>query len=186
MLAAALLGMAAPAWGQVPELVNYQGLLLDANGLPIGGSVNIEIGVWNDPNSTSLGDLLYQEAHTGVGVVDGVFDLQLGGGAFPVGTFDAALFSDPDRWLQLIVEGQSLSPRQRLLSVPYAMQCQEAVTADDAAQLAGLPASDYQLRVSGGCSVGSYIRAINPNGTVVCGTDARATSTRRRATRTSI
>jgi hypothetical protein len=44
----------------------------------------------------------------------------------PVGRFDADLFSDVNRWLEVRVDGQALTPRQIIGSVPWALIAQQA------------------------------------------------------------
>jgi hypothetical protein len=64
-----------------------------------------------------------------------------------------------------------LTPDQRFTSTPYALQAEEAKTADDADLLDGQDSSAFQQRVSGTCAVGSSIREIASNGTVTCEAD---------------
>jgi hypothetical protein len=89
--------------------------------------VSLTLEIWNHPVSTSAADRLYQELHADVSVLDGVFQVELGTGSLPSGTFGAELFAQPDRWLQVAIDGELLGPRQRLLSVPYALQSQQCV-----------------------------------------------------------
>ena len=51
----------------------------------------------------------------------GGFSVQLGLGTSPFGTFRAALFSDLDRWLEVVVDGEVLVPRQIIGSLPWAL-----------------------------------------------------------------
>jgi hypothetical protein len=52
--------------------------------------------------------------------------VQLGLGTSPSGTFDAALFSDVNRWLEVVVGTDVLIPRQIIGSVPWALIAQQA------------------------------------------------------------
>ncbi len=104
-----------------PPHVAYQGLLLDEQGIALSGSVDIEVEIYD---AAVGGSALYEERHPGVEVSQGVFGIELGGGAeqSPPGGFSAALFTAPgERWLQVTVDGERLAPRQQLLSVPYAL-----------------------------------------------------------------
>ena len=56
----------------------------------------------------------------------GGFSVQLGLGTSPSGTFDAALFADVDRWLEVVVGIEVLTPRQVIASVPWALVAQQA------------------------------------------------------------
>ena len=137
-----------------PEDTTYQGLLLDSGGEPVAGPVNIEVGIWD---SLVGGTRLYGETHSGVALVDGVFNLLLGTGSGVVGGFDADLFTAQNRYLELIVDAEVLNPRQPFSSVAYALQSGEsdaaayADTAGDADTVDGSHAAslDQSAHVSG-------------------------------------
>ena len=135
---------APAAWSQ--EAV-YQGRLTDENGVPQTGSVAmIELGIYD---SEIAGTFLYEELHTNVPLSDeGVFSILLGGGTPTFLTYDASLFTGTmPRYLEVVVNGELLSPRQRIGTVPTALVAEElasdaplqsrvtdAQTAADAAQ----------------------------------------------------
>ncbi len=98
----ALTLLAAPAFAQVPQDMTYTGRLVDNLGDPLVGPVNLELRVFDAETS---GTQLYSEEHLGV-VLDaaGGFSVQLGMGTSPSDTFDAALFSDVDRWIEVEVD----------------------------------------------------------------------------------
>jgi hypothetical protein len=102
-----------------PLLIGYQGAVFDLDGLPAEGSVDVEVAVFD---RASGGTALYRETHGGVALVDGTFDLQIGGGTVTRGSLDADTFAGDQTWLELSVEGDVLGPRQRLVSVPYALR----------------------------------------------------------------
>ena len=52
--------------------------------------------------------------------------MRLGTGSLKVGAFDGALFSGVNRYLEVVVDGEILTPRQPLSSVPYALQAEQA------------------------------------------------------------
>jgi hypothetical protein len=123
----------AAASAAPPPDVTYQGRLLDPSGEPLAGPVDLEIRVFDQP---AAGTELYRGQHPGVALADGVFGVQLGTGASPVGSFDAALFAQMNRWLEVAVDGEMLAPRQAFSSVAYALQAEHAQTASFA-ELAG-------------------------------------------------
>ena len=123
---ACLLAVAGAAFAAPPEDTTYQGRLLDAAGDPLAGSVEIEIGVWTLPTG---GFRLYSETHSRVDLVDGIFEILIGTGESPFGFFNAALFAGENRYLEVIVEGEVLAPRQPFSSVAYALRSDQSETA---------------------------------------------------------
>lgn len=126
-----VLSLLLPALTQadVPNLGSYQGMLLDPNGAPLTGSANLVLRIYDDPISIDPASLLYEEAHSATPVLDGVFSVVLGQASSASGPFGAPLFAAPDRWLEVEVEGEILSPRQPFTAVPYAFQAQQCIEA---------------------------------------------------------
>lgn len=108
--------MALPVHAQPPALINYQGRLVDGPNL-ISGTLMIEMRLYD---AASGGTLLYTDFHPAVEAVDGLFDVQIG--ANPTFGNLATALDSPQVWLELEVDSILLSPRERLVSVPYAMQ----------------------------------------------------------------
>jgi microcystin-dependent protein len=109
-----------PAVAQsVPPLINYQGLLSDASGVPLAsGSHDLVFSLYASPEATT--SVWGPEAHESAQVVQGRFNVILGS-TVPLG----AAFSGPDRWLGVSVSPEAeITPRQRVLSTPYAMTAQ--------------------------------------------------------------
>lgn len=107
-----------------PGMINYQGLLTDDSGDPIDGSVDLEFAIYDTTNG---GASLWSEAHPGVVVTQGDFQVALGSTA----PLDSELFADDARWLETRVDGVTLTPRRRLLAVPYALRAGVAEVALD-------------------------------------------------------
>lgn len=123
-----LLLSVSPALAAGPNAVSYQGYIQNTDGTALSGTADLRMGVWSDPVSTANSHLLYLEQHDSVAVENGLFSLPLGGGTVQLGAFDANLFAESDRWLEVTVNGEALSPRTRFLSVPYALQARQAET----------------------------------------------------------
>lgn len=103
-----------------PTDMSYQGLLRDAGGgAPLAGPVDLGIAIWDAPSG---GTVVYEETHTGVALNRGVFHISVGVGAPVKGAFDFSTFSEPERHLEVTVNGETLSPRQSVGSVPYTFE----------------------------------------------------------------
>jgi hypothetical protein len=105
-----------------PQLINYQGTLTNDQGQPLDGTYNLTFKVYA---TAAGGSALWTQTIGSVAVVDGLFNVILGGAGFPSG-----LFTAPDRWLGITVGGGAeLTPRMRFTSVPWALRSTVADTA---------------------------------------------------------
>jgi hypothetical protein len=113
-----------------PDLLNYQGVLRDASGQPLHGSHDV---VFRFFSAAIAGNEILVDAHNAVGgnpvvVSGGLFDVALGGGTVSDGSGPGtyAALSDVFRdhaqvWLAIQINGETLSPRLRVLASAYAM-----------------------------------------------------------------
>ena len=122
-------GLAAPASSVVPGQLNYQGLLLDDVGDTVQGAVALDFALYD---ALTGGTQLWAESHPAVPVVDGVYDVVLGSTT----PLTASLVSGGALFLEITVAGETLVPRQQLLSVPYALRSAVAETTLD---VGGIP-----------------------------------------------
>ncbi len=104
---ASLTGAAA-----IPAKINYQGVLKNAAGAKIDGTVDIDLSLLPLGGGTAV----FSESHSGVSVVGGLFSLKIGG----VNDMSAVSF-DVAYELELTVDGDLLSPNTPLCSAPYAL-----------------------------------------------------------------
>lgn len=125
-VALALLGPAS-VMAQAEARIHYQGVLLDSSGNPLDGVTTVTFRLYDAPTG---GNLLWSE-NPHVTVSEGVFSVLLGHG----GSIVPGLFDSGERWLELEVGGEILSPRQPIASVPRAL---------NAERLQGLTAGDLQ------------------------------------------
>ncbi len=100
---------------QIPQLINYQGILADNAGDEITGTRSIQFLIYDAATS---GSLLWSETQS-VDVEDGLFNVLLGS----VDPIPYELFEMPERFLAIKVDADNeMLPRQRLSSVGYAFQ----------------------------------------------------------------
>jgi hypothetical protein len=140
-----------------PFLINYQGKLTSPAGEALEGSYEVAFRIYD---AAAAGNLLWEETQP-VSVQVGIFNVLLGAGLQTPGTadFNHELFIADDRWLAVVVNAEEMEPRQRITSVAYAFQAEEAGLLD------GHPASDF-LSASGpseitGASDGPMVKVIN-------------------------
>jgi len=109
--------------GGAPLLLNYQGRLADpATSLPKpDGTYTITFKIHD---AETGGALIWSETQV-VTLTRGLFNVLLGNST----ALSASDFDGTSRWLELEVEGETLSPRVRMVSVPYAIQAEEAKNA---------------------------------------------------------
>ncbi len=123
LVVVALLSHAAEAQPAtpVPQLLNHEGLLRGADGLPMDDPVVLRLTIHDVPEG---GLPLWTEQYQ-VQPVEGYYRLTLGLQDSLEGIFDAA---DQERYLGISIDGDpQLSPRHRLLSVPWALVANNVV-----------------------------------------------------------
>jgi hypothetical protein len=112
-----LIGVATVT-ADVPQKMNYQGRLTDNLGDPVTTTVSMTFTIYD---AETVGESIWSEIHPSVSVVDGLFDVILGEGTPAVPIHDT-VFSGDDRWLEITVGGEKITPRVQLITVPYAMR----------------------------------------------------------------
>lgn len=149
---------ATPTDGVVPALMNFGGVLVDANGKPLTGMVGVTFFLYKDSQG---GSPLWLETQNVQPDSAGRYKVALGS-ASNRGLPPELFVSGEARWLGVQIQGQAEQPRVLLLSVPYALK------AGDAQTVGGLPPSAFVMAVpmggtSGATSQGgSSTEAINP------------------------
>jgi hypothetical protein len=101
--------------GPSATTVNYQGRLADNAGTPLDGVYGMSFALYD---AASAGNLVWgPEDHPAVPVSDGLFSVGLGSrttGGIPTTTWNG------DRYLEITVSGETLSPRELIRAVPIA------------------------------------------------------------------
>ncbi|MFW6097626.1 MAG: hypothetical protein ACOC9Z_06100 [Chloroflexota bacterium] len=107
---ALLLGACAVA--ELSPEFSHQGRLLDSEGNPVpDGDYDVQYVLYN---SATGGSPVYTDTQT-VTVDDGLFTTSIGAGD----VITPSIFSRPT-WMEITVDGETLTPRQRLQGAPYA------------------------------------------------------------------
>jgi len=113
-------------FGEPPSLVNFRGQLNDSNDQPINGSVYIVFRIFS---SATGGTELYLENIGNIDVVDGQYGFQFGSNGSP--ELSGVIKQNSETWMEVTIEGTAL-PRQRFVSVPYALNAGSAQIASGA------------------------------------------------------
>ncbi|MFH1374612.1 MAG: hypothetical protein ABII79_12530 [bacterium] len=109
--------LAPLATAEVPQTINYQGRLTDGSG-PVTATVAMTFTIYD---AEIVGNSKWTETHPSVSVTDGLFNVVLGAGT-PAAPVEDTVFSGADRWLEITVGGETIVPRTKMASNPYAFQ----------------------------------------------------------------
>jgi hypothetical protein len=131
---------AAPAAAEMPLLFSHTGRLLDGDDRPVNGNIDLTIRFYArsvDPEGEPS-SLVWENEYAAVPVVNGFYTLLVGdpakGPALDPDDWDAA----ENRWMGIAINGGAeLTPRLRVVSVPWALQ------AGNAAALEGKGADEF-------------------------------------------
>jgi hypothetical protein len=132
-----------------PQQIPYAGALSFESGAPYNGTVDLGVAI----HTTAVGGAPeWSHTYAGLSVEDGALSVVLGGQGSPA--LNPAIFEATEVWIEFKVgDAPPLQPRQRVLSVPYALR------AADAASLGGTPAAAFAL--------GSEVAAVAADAAVV-------------------
>lgn len=145
ILTISLLGGLVPSAWCVPQVLNFQGRLLESGAL-VNGSRTMTFKIFD---AASGGSQLFTENRS-VNVSTGVFNVLVGDvttGGVPLSVFDGG-----DRYIEVQVGAQIL-PRQRVVSVGYSFRSQSAAFAADSSTAAFAQRAAVADSLSGGSAV---------------------------------
>lgn len=119
----------------VPRIVNYSGVLNDANGQPLTTLSNVTFALYQNQEG---GTALWTETQNVQPSNTGHYSVTLGS-TTTAGLPEDVFVSSEARWLGVQIAGQAEQARVLLVAVPYALK------AGDAQTIGGLPASAFVL-----------------------------------------
>jgi len=139
---------------QTETTLTYQGSL-SSGGSPATGSYNINFTLWDAvTRGTQIGPGVTLSAHS---VSDGILTAEL--------DFGASAFNNSLRWLEIKVDGTTLSPRQPITRTPYAIQTR-GINVSDAGKVGiGTTIPQSLLQVIGSAGSDHAISGYNITGT---------------------
>lgn len=116
-------------FAQVPQQFSFQGAARKTDGKPVANEqIGVRISVISE---SALGTLLYQETHSPVTNLMGIFDISIGGGLVQSGELKSIDWSKGKYFLQLEIDVMGGTNYvnvgvAQLLSVPYALHAHSA------------------------------------------------------------
>jgi len=167
---AAVLGLTAQ--NIPPQAINFQGVAIDKNGIPVPGMDELGNPIQNSAirvrfsilTGSATGTVSYQEEHLTSTDEFGRFNLEIGRGTATNGTFAGINWGGDKHFLQVEVDlsalgiNYTLASVQEFLSVPYALYAKTAGSTGDGDtdptnELQELSLSGNLLTISGGNTV---------------------------------
>ncbi|MFT6373854.1 MAG: hypothetical protein ACJARS_000487, partial [bacterium] len=114
LMMACLIAIPASALAQAPDLITFQGRLLDGSGSVIERDQSMVFSIYATADANNA---LWSETHT-VQFARGTFAVSLGA----LSDLETATLGDGSRWLGMRIAGEDeMEPRSRLSTVPYAL-----------------------------------------------------------------
>jgi hypothetical protein len=133
----------------------YQGKL-SQSGSPVTASVGMRFLLYDSATgSNTVGAVILNP----VQIQEGVFTVEL--------DFGVAAFNGQDRWLEVIVDGQTLGPRQRIAATPYSLQTRGLYVDDQRRVGIGTFAPAYPVDVLSTQAVLRLESILSSNGSVL-------------------
>ena len=110
MILIVLLSLSLPL-AAVPGQVNYRGKLFES-GNPVTGTRSMEFRIYD---ALSLGNMLWTSGNVSLDISQGLYNYTLGTNP----AISSAVFTNDKLYLEVRIAGTPLSPRERLVTVPY-------------------------------------------------------------------
>ena len=148
-----------------PPLINYQAAVSGPSG-PLDTTVNVIFSIYDGPSSLTP---LWSETHNSLVISEGRLSVLLG----TITPISDQLFSDTGRYIGIKIGGDNeMSPRSRLLSVPYALRLETIDGASGGNVSGALRISPDPAKVEGDALI-----IANANGTTILSVKASTQGT---------
>lgn len=152
----------------VPTTLSFTASLSDDAGPLTNGFVNLRFQLYDAVEGAGTSGLLWEETHAethAVEVKDGLVFVEVGSLNRTTDPLSEAIFNGAELYLEIAVNGDMMTPRLPILTVPYATRARIATRAE---ALGSLVPDDVQRRIAAECPAGDAIRAIDSAGGVTC------------------
>ena len=122
-----------------PNIMNYQGKLTDNGGAPVTSATNIEFTFWDaESGGNQLGNG-FSDTDSVIPNSEGIYSTMIGDSSGNI--IPEEVFSVDSVYLNVSVNGEDLTPRQRMTSAGFAFSALNAKSAESATSaLNGIPA----------------------------------------------
>jgi len=114
-------------YSAIPQQINFQGRLTNAQGTPLSGNYKFVFSIWDTGPGTG-GTGLWSETQDNISVTNGVYSVTMGTATpIPTSVFDGSV-----RWMEVAVtvagggSPETLSPRAAFVSVPYSYRAERS------------------------------------------------------------
>jgi hypothetical protein len=124
-----LVALAAPVSADVPRTLSFTARITDGE-TALAGNHAFTFRLWD---AETGGTQRWSETHASVPVTDGLVAVGLGGSS----PLSAAVLDGDPLWVEIVLDGETMSPRLPLRSVPYATR------SSDADFLGGQPSTSF-------------------------------------------
>lgn len=142
------------------QLLFYQGILSDGEGIPIEGEMEMTFRIYQEPSG---GTPLWEESQR-ITLTEGLYTAELGKSS----SISPEVFQRQTLYLEIQASGDSpMTPRMGIYSVPFAQQASVATTAlsvDDSITLPRLVINDLEVINEQGEWIGPATRLQGPQG----------------------
>lgn len=140
----------------IPQQINYQGYLTDAEGNQVDGVLEMIFSIWD---AATGGAQLWSETQSSVVVTNGLFNVLLGS----VNPIPMAIFTGAPRWLQTQVGTEVLMSRKTIVSVAYVFRALVADNASYAVTASNADTAGFALHAKYADSTGVEFIVIGPD-----------------------